>query len=642
MRHRITTLRRMACGLAVAGMATIGMAAIAAPQSGAASITKTTVSFDGTAGTPANYIFPFMTVAHFSVQNIDYFEYYMYRPLYMFGGKDSVTLDKRLSIGDTPVFSNGDKTIKITLKTYKWNDGESVTATDVLFWMNIWHQKPTGFAGWFPGGLSLPTSVAKITVTSPTTITFTMTTPMNPHWFLYNELSEITPLPIAWTRTSLTAAPGSAGCAKASFATTGTGGSKQAACKAVYDFLSEQSGFNPTTPKQVVTALPNYATNPLWGVVDGPWKLESFAPTSPYTMVPNPTYSGPNKPKVKKYVDETFTTLSAEYNALASGTLDIGQLPPTEITGPATSPGKPGKLPSPGKNNPRLTGTYTMLPGPTWEVNYFPYNFKSTGDTGQAGAIFSQLYFRQAMQYLVNQTLYVSRVDKGYGTPVFGPVPTLPKNDFTSSTELKNPYPYNPGKAKSLLSSHGWKVVKTGIDTCQKPGTGSGECGKGIKKGAKLAFTLPYITGQKSVSTIMQAEKDSWDSAGIHVTLSTATFNTIIGDAVPCPKGCSWEFENWGAGWIYSPDIYPDGTEILAGGAGSNDGDWITKTSTQLIAKTETGTTKLYKYENWEEKNLPVIWQPTLIPVWEVHKTLQGATPLNPLLTQTPATFSWK
>ena len=642
MRHRFTTLRRLVCGLAVVGTATLGMTAIAAPTSGAASVTKTTVSFDGTAGTPANYIFPFMTVAHFSVQNIDYFEYYMYRPLYMFGGKDSVTLDKRLSIGDTPVFSNGDKTIKITLKTYKWNDGEHVTATDVLFWMNIWHQKKTGFAGWFPGGLSLPTSVAKITITSPTTLTFTMTTPMNPHWFLYNELSEITPLPLAWTRTSLTAAPGSAGCAKASFTTTGTGGSKQAACKAVYDFLSEQSGFNPTTPKQVVTALPHYATNPLWGVVDGPWKLLSFAPTSPYTMVPNPTYSGPNKPKVKQYVDETYTTLSAEYNALASGTLDIGQLPPTEITGPAVKAGKPGKLPSPGKNNPRLTSTYSMLPGPTWEVNYFPYNFKSTGDTGQAGAIFSQLYFRQAMQYLVDQTLYVSRVDKGYGTPDFGPVPTLPKNPFVSKTELKNPYPYNPTKAKSLLSSHGWKVVKTGTDTCQKPGTGAGECGKGIKKGAKLSFTLPYITGQKSVSTIMQAEKSSWASAGIHVSLSTATFNTIIGDAVPCPKGCSWEFENWGAGWIYAPDIYPDGTEILAGGAGSNDGDWITKTSTELIAKTETGKTNLYKYENWEEKNLPVIWQPTLIPVWEVHKTLVGATPLNPLLTQTPATFSWK
>lgn len=38
----------------------------------------------------------------------------------------------------------------------------------------------------------------------------------------------------------------------------------------------------------------------------------------------------------------------------------------------------------------------------------------------------------------------------------------------------------------------------------------------------------------------------------------------------PC-KGstCTWQLENWGGGWEYSPDIYPTGEEIFATGAGS-------------------------------------------------------------------------
>ena len=246
MRRYREVLSRLASVLAAISVLSLGAIVIAAPSSGAAA-SKTSVTVPvGTWGPTdaVNYIFPFMTIAYFSVTNIDDFQYYMYRPLYLFGASGSVTVNKRLSVGDTPVFSNGDKTVKISLKTYKWSNGTKVSATDVLFWLNIWHQKPTGYAGWFPGGLSLPTSLKSVKVTSPSTITLTLKTPVNPHWFLYNELSEITPFPLAWTKTTVTAAAGSAGCAKASYGTDDT------ACKAVYDFLSEQSGYNPTNPKE--------------------------------------------------------------------------------------------------------------------------------------------------------------------------------------------------------------------------------------------------------------------------------------------------------------------------------------------------------------------------------------------------------
>jgi peptide/nickel transport system substrate-binding protein len=641
MRKRLQVTRLFGTAVASLAMVAVGAVAISVSASSAgAAVTKTVVVDAGQTGSPPNYIFPFMALTHFAVANIDYFQYYMYRPLYMFGSHDSITLNTRLSLADLPKFSNGDRTITITLKSYKWSDTEKVDATDVLFWMNMWHQKPTSYAAWFSGGLSLPTSVKSIEITSPTTIQFTMKMSMNPHWFLYNELSTITPLPLAWTVTSLKAAPGSAGCAKAPFSTTTPKGPNAAKCKAVYDFLSEQSGFDPTNPKKTINAFPTYATSKIWGVVDGPWRLSSFTPTVDFTMVPNSKYSGPNKPKIKEYIDKAYTSTSAMFDALAAGTLDVGHLGTTEITVPAKKAGTPGHLPVPGPNNPRLAATYTLAPSATWQITYFPYNFKSTGDTGNAGPIFSQLYFRQAMQHLMNQTLLIKKVDKNYGTPDYGMIPDELKSPFLSKTALVNPYPYSVSAAKALLRSHGWQVVAGGVDTCKRPGAGVGECGKGIKKGAKLEFTLVYSTEPSNLKIMDTTYAAAASEAGIRLNLSSATFNTVYAEATPCPKGCKWELNDWGA-WLYSPDIYPSGTELLAAHASSNAGLWQTKTSTQLIVKTETGTTNLFKYENWEEKHLPYVFQNTGVRLYEVHKHLKGVAPMDPLDTLTPATFHW-
>ena len=148
-----------------------------------------------------------------------------------------------------------------------------------------------------------------------------------------------------------------------------------------------------------------------------------------------------------------------------------GYLPPTEITARRPRPGAPGVLPKTGPNNPRLAVDIRHGRRSTWSIDYYPYNFNSTGDTGNAGPIFKQLYFRQAYQHLVDQTLIVQRLDRGYGAPNYGPVPVEPENTLISSAEKTNPYPYSATAATALLKAHGWKVVPNGVSTCQKPGT---------------------------------------------------------------------------------------------------------------------------------------------------------------------------
>ncbi len=634
MRIRVTLRRGLVRALAAAGMLSMGAAVmIGAPSTGASTVNKTVVTLAETAGAQPNYIFPYMTTGYFSRPNLPYFQFFMFRPLYWFGTNGTAILNTKLSLAETPVESDGGRIFKITLRTYKWSNGTKVTTTDVMFWLNIWHQKPTAYAGWFPGGLSMPTSIKSVKVTSPTTMTITFDGSFNSHWLLYNELSQITPLPTAWTKTSASAAAGSAGCADAAYGTDDT------ACRAVYDFLSKQSGFNPTHPKTTINALPTYATNPLWKVVDGPWKLESFAPTEPVVFVPNKTYSGPNKPTYKELIEKPFASESAEYDALAVGTVDVGTLPFTEVISPATSPSKPSQTVKPGKNNPRLS-TYNLVTVYRWGVNYFPLNFKSTGDTGEAGPIFSQLYFRQAFQSLVDQTLYIDRAYHGYAVPSYGPVPVWPHNSYASSYEETNPYPYSVSKARSLLSSHGWKVTPGGTDVCEKPGTAKGDCGKGIKKGAKLSLTLQYISGTSPLTSEMNAEAAGWSEAGIHVTLSSATFDTVVAAQVPCPKGCSWEMEDYNGGWVYWPDIYPTGEEIFASGAASNSGSYNTAVNNANITATDTTTESLTTYENWIAKELPVVWQPEILTLAEIHKGLEHPT-YSPPTGPTMATFHW-
>ena len=54
MRQRTRFLRTLVSGLAAAGMATVGVAAIAAPQSGAAGVTKTQITWAESPGAAPN------------------------------------------------------------------------------------------------------------------------------------------------------------------------------------------------------------------------------------------------------------------------------------------------------------------------------------------------------------------------------------------------------------------------------------------------------------------------------------------------------------------------------------------------------------------------------------------------------------
>ena len=564
------------------------------------------------AGITYNWVFPFYAITNASVYNDEQFQFLMYRPLYMFGNNTntSVSINYPLSPANAPVYSNGGKTAVVNMKGWKWSNGETVDANDVVFFLNMAKAEKANWYAYSSG--LLPDNVVSYKATGPNQVTLQLNKAYSSIWFTYNQLAELNPMPMAWDVTSLTGKPGSGGC------TTDSAADGFAKCKAVYTFLTAQSK---------VTA--SYATSPLWSVVDGPWKMSSFSTTGNVTMVPNKAYSGSPKPKLSAVKFVPFTADSTLYTALKSGQVDVGNIPPADL------PQKPANSPVPATNP--LGSSYNLQPFWSYGIQYAQPNFNNP----QVGFLVRQLYIRQALQYAMDQPGIDKAIWRGYAEPTSGPAPTEPQNQWTPAIQKENngqgPYPFSLAKAKALLTSHGWSEVG-GVMTCQDPA----KCGTGITKGQPLKLTYLYETGVAAAAATWQAYKSDASKVGIDINLVGQTFNTIIGESAPCaPMGpkCNVQVFAYG-GWSYDgPGFEPTGEPLFQTGAGSNSGNYSNPTMDKLIAETHTSNSLavFHKFATYAAQQLPFLWAPNPEPyeIMAVGSKLHNVT-FSPLFTLLP------
>ena len=553
-----------------------------------------------------NWIFPMASLAYFSVYNISNLQQPMYRPLYWFGGHDDQpTIDYGLSVAEPPEYASDGTSVTIKLKPWKWSNGEDVNADGVVFWMNMVKVEKANWAGYTPG--AFPDNVTKVTKLDDRTVKLTLDGKYSDDWFTYNELSQITPMPMAWDVTSAGAQAGSGGCTADS-----------SKCHAVYEFLAGQAKDQAS-----------YDSSEIWGVVDGPWRLGSYSSSGNYSLVPNTKYSGSPKPRLDEVKFLPFTSDSAEFNVLkAGGTIDIGYIPSQDL------PARTGDSAIPPSNP--VSSDYYMSPIYSWSVNYFVPNFNNP----DLGPVFKQLYVRQALALTLNQPLVVEKAQLGYGYPNFSPVPVRPDSKWLSPAARQGtPYPFDTDKAKSLLESHGW-TDQGGVMTCTDPGTGSDQCGSGIEQGRKLSIDFDYASGSQALDQQMQQYKSDASEAGIELNIRPKPFNSVTGEAVPCTPDqatCGWQMANWGGGWIYAPDYLPTGESLFTTGAGANSGSYSDPKMDKLIEATQTqnGTEPLFKYQDYAAEQLPVIYQPNSYTI-AATSTSVGGVVYNPLLTLLP------
>jgi peptide/nickel transport system substrate-binding protein len=544
-----------------------------------------------TPGEQFNYIFPLLDVANDTGANVTDSEYLMWRPLYWFGGPGSVGVDYRYSLANpAQITASRNQTVAtIELKPYRWSDGKPLTTRDVQFWFNELVAEKANWWGYSPG--EFPDNVSAFKILSPTRFSITFDHRYSSTW-LYNQLGQLIPIPQhVWDKESVSGPVGN-------YDLTASG------AKAVYGFLAAQN-----------QDLAAFATNPLWQVVDGPFRLSRYeASTGDATYVRNARYSGPASGSISTLKVDSFASDTAEFDALLSGSgIDYGYVPFNDAA----------------QTSRVIADGYKVQAWPAWGITYIPLNFASP----QTGPVIKQLYVREAMQRLINQASYIDSFLQGYGNPTYGPVPLVPSSKYVSPAEKLNPYPYDPALAVSLLRDHGWRIVPGGADVCERPGPGGSECGPGVASGAKLSFSLLFTTGTQGVSEEVAALQSSFSQAGIQLSSNGQSFDQVVGQYVPCNKPGCWQMIYYGQGWFFNPGYNdPDGSALFETGGGVNGGSYTNTTADSLMTGLASGGfSALYDYQNYLARQLPVLWMPQFDQqISAVNSKLQGIFPQDP------------
>ncbi len=598
--RRVGVVLALAVGLVLAsglGGAVAGARARPAARTGSGG----TVRFALPPAVTPTYIYPLYPFADYTYANQSFFEALMYRPLYAFGDNGTPLLNENQSLAQPPVFSNGGRTVTIVLKPWRWSDGRPLTSRDVQFWENLLVANKANFGPYVPH--NYPDNVVRAAYPAPNRVVLTFNRAYNHFWLLYNQLSQITPMPQhVWDRTRVGGPVGN-------FDET------RAGAVAVNTFLTHQA-----------TQLSTYGRNPLWDVVDGAWRLSAYTPATGFSVfTPNPAYSGAGRAHISRFEEVPFTSDAAEFNALRAGTIDYGYLPLFDLSqrGYFTHHG------------------YRVTPWPLWAFDNITLNFGNA----RLRPILSQLYVRQALQMLVDQPSYISHIFHGYAVPTYGPVPQQPVTPFISPQERTNPYPFSIAAARRLLAAHGWRVAPNGRTVCRAPGGGAHHCGAGIAAGTALSFAFEYPSGSVAATQEAQAYKSAASAAGIQIQLASLPLNTINSQGDSCPgAGCKYALLSFGlVGWDYGPDYFPSGGEIIGTGASGNSGQYSNPTNDQNILAThvDAGLGPLYRYQDFVETQLPLLFFPT--PVFQIsviRNTLQGIGPQSPLTTISPQTWT--
>ncbi len=382
------------------------------------------VTFAETPEGQPTWILPFYSGEFFTIQEQGWFESMMWPPLFNQANGQSPVVSYAHSLGNQPVYSDNGTVVTLTLKHWKWSDGKPITTRDIMFWLNLLKANKSQWADYTPG--QFPDNVTSIKVVSPYEMVMHLDKSYGPAFFTGNELSQITPIPQhVWDKTSAAGA-------------VGNYDETPAGARAVMSFLQSQA-----------KNLKTYATNPLWQTVYGPWKLAGYTLTGKVTFVPNKNYNGPSKPKISQFVEVPFTSFDAEYDALRAGDLTVGDIPANDIDtiSEITALG------------------YNVAPWKVFGFNSLFINFNNP----TLGPAFRQLYIRQALQYLINQPLQISKVFSGYAQPDYGMVVNGP-----TSLEGAEPnaYAVQPGQGEGAADRARLGRAPRRRDHLRPPGNG--------------------------------------------------------------------------------------------------------------------------------------------------------------------------
>ncbi|WP_327705926.1 peptide ABC transporter substrate-binding protein [Streptomyces decoyicus] len=524
-----------------------------------------------------NWIFPIGAPGYLATYN-SAIQSLLFLPLYAPEPKGAaLTMDSPRGLAEMPRYSDGNNTVSITLKKGYEWSDGKPVTTRDV---KFWFDLIKHNKQDWAGYAPklMPDDVKAFETVDDHTFRLRLDRAYNPAWFTANELQDFVALPVhAWN-------PG-----------------HQSPERAFARLMRHARQFS------------KFATDPLWQTVNGPWRIEKWTTSGQVSLVPNRKYRGPDRPHLDRVVLKPFTTADSAFNVLRAGGVDYGYIPPSVMAQSA-------KFKERG---------YRIDPWEGWAVTYIVLNFQHP----TAGPLLRQAYLRQALQHLIDQKSISRVIWHGSAAPTLGPIP--------AGLLDRDPYPYDPERAKALLAGHGW-TDRGGTLRCTRPGDGAGECGAGIEDGQELRLTLLSQSGSTETSNTMQTIKSAFGTAGITLDIRQQPLNTVLGTTVPCkrtePLCAQWQLGFFGTqgSWYFPPD--PSGEKIFATHAPSNMGNWSDPRTDRLIRATEysDAPAAMRTYGREVARQLPVLWTPN--PAYQVsviRNDLRGVDQ-NPTLSLAP------
>ncbi|MFE7108215.1 ABC transporter substrate-binding protein [Streptomyces sp. NPDC057575] len=530
-------------------------------------------------GLSPNYIYPYPPA---SANGTVIARGLLWRSLYRPSGEGDQVADASLSLAEAPKYSADRKTATIRMKSYKWSNGRPVTAHDVVFSLALLKaalkESPANWSfytpGQFPDGIT-----AK--ATGDDVLTLTTTTAYNPS-YLMSMLTLLYVMPSEEWNIARTGGPH-------------LDHTRPTNAKAIYNYLTKQSQSQST-----------FADNPLWQVVNGPYRLKSFDPTTgSYSLTPNRSYSGPGDSRLDRVDFKSFTSAAAVLNQFKAGNLTVGTLDSSFIM-------QIDEL--------KKKGYHVYGAAAPARFDPLVFNFENTAR--HFDKVIAQPYVRQALQHLIDQEGYVKSRGVYNGAASTNYSPAGANSPYPPTFGAKTPYPYDPAAAKKLLTAHGWKVAPGGTTRCVRPGTGTGECGAGIPRGQSIDFTLasgstPAYVGARDIAFSSEAKK-----LGVEVTLETKSLNYLYsnyGNSFAPANKNKWAAQDYGP--LYLAGGYPSSNTVFNTGGSFNLGGYHDAEADKLIKASTFGADSgaLAAEVTRLGKDLPVLYFPTphTLVVWK-------------------------
>ncbi|MGW2289633.1 peptide ABC transporter substrate-binding protein [Streptomyces phaeochromogenes] len=547
-----------------------------------------------------NWILPIGTAAHLNTNNRSIADSLWERLVAYDGSTGKIAWNKKASIATAADFAADGKSVKVTLGDRSWSDGKPITSRDVEFWFNLIKANKAEWAGYNPG--KAPDNWTSFKTVDDRHFTITFDKAYNSQWMLANQFSEITPLPQhVWDKTDESA--------QVSDADRTAAGAKK-----VWTYLNSAA-----------KNISRYDKDTLWKTISGPYAVKSFATSGKVVLAANKKYDGGEKANIATVNLLPFTTADAEKNALRSGSVDYGYIEATDLD-----------------QKDRFTAQgYTVKPWSGWAITYMPYNFNNPA----MGAVFKQLYARQAVQRSIDQTSLAKVIFNGTAVPGYGPVPQAQASDFVSQVQKDNPYPFSTSAAKSLLTGHGWQE-KGGVMVCTDPGTGDTQCGEGVDEGTKFEMQVLSQSGSAVTDNMMSSIQSSLEKTGIKFSIKTAPVNSVLSQTPQCTSGqpiCKWQLSFFGTAGSWYFNAFPTGDSLFQTKGGSNFGNYSNPDVDKLITASTTSSSsqEVQDYSAALAKDLPVIWLPAPDYQISVVKNGLGGFSQDSLANFHPAQWKW-